>query len=69
MGLLYHGSCALASHSVVWLLGRLGNLSLVSFYLLASIFVDDFPSVLLSVLRMRGMSLLAFQASILDDCG
>ncbi len=21
MGLLYHGSCALASHSVVWLLG------------------------------------------------
>ena len=48
MGLLYHGSCALASHSVVWLLERLGNLSLVSFCLLVSIFVDDFLLALLS---------------------
>ncbi len=49
-----------------------GDVPFVLFCLLASIIFAGFLSVLLStllsVLRMRGMSLLASQASILNDC-
>jgi hypothetical protein len=50
MGLLYHGSGALARHSVVWLVERLGNLRLVSFCPPVSLVVRLFLSVLQSLL-------------------
>ena len=48
VGLLYHGSCALASYSVVWLLERPGVFGAVHFCPLTSTIFAGFPSVLLS---------------------